>query len=137
MSIFYSCHLLLDHIQFTLIHGPNIPDSYAILFFTTSDFTFITWEIHNSVAFPLWPSHFILFGAISSCPPLFPSNILDTVLPGELIFWCHIFLTFYTVHGILTAIILGWFAIPSSSGSRFVRTLHSDPSIFLGWPCTA
>ena len=31
---------------------------------------------------------------------------------------------------------LGWFAIPSSSGSRFVRTLHYDP-IHLGWPHTA
>ena len=27
-----SCHLLFDHFQFTLIHGPNIPGSYAILF---------------------------------------------------------------------------------------------------------
>ena len=38
----YSCHLLPDHVQFTLIHGPNIPGSYAILFFTASDFTFTT-----------------------------------------------------------------------------------------------
>ena len=29
-----------------------------------------------------------------------------------LIFWCHIFLTFYTVHDILTASILRWFATP-------------------------
>ena len=40
-------HLLLDHIQFTLIHGPNIPGSYAILdrkiaIFTASDFTLAT-----------------------------------------------------------------------------------------------
>ena len=34
----HSCHLLLDHVQFTLIHGPNIPGSYAILFLTESDF---------------------------------------------------------------------------------------------------
>ena len=27
-----SCHLLFDHFPFTLIHGPNIPGSYAILF---------------------------------------------------------------------------------------------------------
>ena len=31
----HSCHLLLDHVQFTLIHGPNIPGSYVILFFTS------------------------------------------------------------------------------------------------------
>ena len=27
----HSCHLLFDHFQFALIHGPNIPSSYAIL----------------------------------------------------------------------------------------------------------
>ena len=27
----HSCHLLFDHVQFTLIHGLNIPGSYAIL----------------------------------------------------------------------------------------------------------
>ena len=34
----HSCHLLLD--QLTLIHGHIIPDSCAMLFFTTLDFTF-------------------------------------------------------------------------------------------------
>ena len=29
-----SYNLLLDHIQFTLVHGPNIPGSYVIFFFT-------------------------------------------------------------------------------------------------------
>ena len=43
----YSYHLLLDHIQFTLIDGPNSPGSYAILFFITSDFAFMTRHIHN------------------------------------------------------------------------------------------
>ena len=40
---------------------------------------------------------------------------------------------FHTVHGILKARILKWFAIPFSSGPRFVRTLHDDPSV-LGGP---
>ena len=43
----FFCRLLLDHFQFALIHGPNVPDSYAILLFTTSDFTSITSHIHN------------------------------------------------------------------------------------------
>ena len=49
---------------------------------------------------------------------LFPSRILDTFRPGGLIFWCHIFLPFHTihVHGVLVATILEWFAILSSSG---------------------
>ena len=41
--------------------------------------------------------------------------------------------SFYTVHEILMASILGWFAIPSSSGSCFVRTLFYDLSV-LGDP---
>ena len=48
-------------------------------------------------------------------------------------FHCPIFLPFHTVHGVLKARILKWFAIPFSSGPRFVRTLHHDPSI-LGGP---
>ena len=43
------------------------------------------------------------------------------------------FLPFHTVHGILKARMLKWFAIPFSSGPHFVRTLHYDPSI-LGGP---
>ena len=80
---FLRCHLLLDHIQFTLIRGPNIPDSYAILFLTASDFTFTT--SHNWVSFLLWPSCFILTGAISNCPLLFPSSVLEAFWPLELI----------------------------------------------------
>ena len=52
-----SYHLLLDHSQFTLIHGPNSAGSYAILFFATSDFAFITRHIHNwqqIFAFTCW-----------------------------------------------------------------------------------
>jgi len=45
----------------------------------------------------------------------------------------HIFLIFHTVHGLLKARILKWFAIPFSDGPRFVRTLHYDPSV-LGGP---
>ena len=81
-----------------------------------------------------WPSHFILSGAISNCLPLFPSSsMLDTFWPGGLIIQCHTFLPFHTVYGVLEAGILEWFAIFSSSGPHFVRTLHYDPSI-LGGP---
>ena len=38
-----------------------------------------------------------------------------------------------TVHGVLKARILKWFAIPFSSGPHSVRPLHHDPSI-LGGP---
>ena len=44
-----------------------------------------------------------------------------------------LFFPFHTVHGILKARILKWFAIPFSSGPCFVRTLHHH----LGWPYMA
>ena len=106
------------------IHGPNIPGSYAILFVIASDFTFTTRHIHNWVSFLLWPRCFILSEAIRNCPLLFPSSIVDTFW---LIVQCHIFLYFHTVHGVSQQEYC--FAIPSSSGPHFVRTLHYDPSV--------
>ena len=123
----HSCHLLFDHFQFALIHGPNIPSSYAILLFTALDFTSITSHIHNWVLFLLWLHLFILSGIIS---PLISSSILGTYRPREFIFRCPVSLPFLTVHGVLTARTLKWFAIPFSC---FVRTLHRDLSV-LGSP---
>ena len=45
----------------------------------------------------------------------------------------YLFLPFHTVHGVLKARILKWFAIPFSSGPHSVRTLHHDPPV-LGGP---
>jgi len=83
---------------------------------------------------------YFCFGSVSSfflelflhCSPITywaPTN-LGVLSPT--IFQCPIFLTFYTVHGILKARILKWFAIPFSSGPCFVRTLHHDLSILDG-----
>ena len=55
-------------------------------------------------------SLFFLFGAISL---LFSSSLLGTYKPGEFIFPCHILLPFHTVHGVLKARKLKWFAFPS------------------------
>ena len=79
----HSCHLLFDHFQFALIHGPNIPGSYAILLFTASDFTSITSHIHNWLLFLIWLHFFILSGVIS---PLISSSILGMYQPGSFIF---------------------------------------------------
>ena len=113
----------LDHFHFTLIHGPNIPGSYAILLFMASDFASFTSDIHNWVLFLLWLHPFILSGVIS---PLISSSIFDTYRPGEFLFQCPIFFPFHTVHGVLKARILKWFAIPFSSGLHSVRPLHHD-----------
>ena len=130
MSMFTLAISWFDHFQFTLIHGPNIPGSYAILFSIASDFTSITSHIHNWVLFLLWLHLGILSGAI---PPLFSSSILGTYRPEEFIFQCPIFLPLHAVHGVLKARILKWFAILFSSGPHFVRSLHHDPSV-LGGP---
>ena len=116
--------------QFALIHGPNIPGFYALLLFTASDFASITSHIHNWVLFLLWLLLFILSGVIS---PLISRSILGTYRPGKFIFQCPIILPFHTVHGVLKARILMWFAIPFSSGSHFVRSLHHDLFV-LGGP---
>ena len=85
--------------------------------------------IHNWVLFLLWLHPFILSGVIS---PLISSSILGTYRPGEFICQCPIFLPFHTVHGVLKARMLKWFAIPFPSGPHFVRTLHHDPSVLGG-----
>ena len=98
------------------------------LLFTASDFTSITSHIHSWLLFLLWDHLFSLFGVIS---PLISSSIVGTHRSGEFIFQCPVFLPFHTVHGVLKARILKWFAIPFSSGPRFVRTLHHDPSVWV------
>ena len=55
----------------------DFPNSCGILFLTASYFTFISRHIHSWLSFPLWPSCFILSGAISNCPPLFPISVLE------------------------------------------------------------
>ena len=107
-----------------------MPGSYAILLFTASDLASITSDIHSWVLFFLWLHPFILSGDIS---PLSSSNVLGTYQTREFIFQCPIFLPFCTIHGVLKARILKWFAIAFSSGPHFVRTLHHDPFV-LGSP---
>ena len=54
----HCCHLLFDHFQYTLIHGPNTPGSYAILFFTA-------WTL-LSPPDTFTTGHCFCFGSISS-----------------------------------------------------------------------
>ena len=93
----------------------------------------MTSHIRNWVLFLLWLLLFILSGVVS---PLISSSMLGTYQRGEFIFESPIFLPFHTVHGVLKARILKWFAVPFSSGPHFVRTLHHDPT-HLGWPYLA
>ena len=81
--------------------------------------------------------HCFHFGSISSFFLSYFSTLLQLHIGhldlGSSSFSVIFFLPFHTVHGVLKARILKWFAIPFSSGPRFVRTLHHDLSI-LGGP---
>ena len=90
-------HLLLNYVQFTLIHGPNISSFYAILFFTALGLVSITSHINNWVLF-------LLFSGVIS--PLIFSTILGTYRPGEFLFQSPIILLFHNVHEVLKARIL-------------------------------
>ena len=100
------------------------------MLFTASDLASITSHIHNWALFLLWLHPFILSGVIS---PLMSSSILGTYQPGEFLFQYPIILPSHTVHGVLTARILKWFAIPFSSGPHSIRPLQHDPTV-LGGP---
>ena len=89
----------------------QVPMQYCSLHYQTllpSAVTTTTGEL-----FSLWLCLFIISGVFS---PLFSRSILGTYRPGEFLFQCPIFLPFHTVHGVLKATILKWFAIPFSSG---------------------
>ena len=82
--------------------------------------------------FLLWLHPFILSGVIS---PLISSSILGTYRPGEFLFQCPIILPSHTVHGVLKARILKWFAIPSPV-DHILSDLSTGP-VRLEWPHTA
>ena len=75
--------------------------------------------------------HRLHFGSISSffLGLFLYSSLVAYWLPtslGSSHFSVLSFCLFHTVHGVLKARILKWFAIPFSSGPHFVRTLHYD-----------
>ena len=92
-------------------------------------------QTQPQLSFPLCPSQFILSGANSNCPLVFPSTIVDTWLPGALNVCCNTFLTFHTVHGVLMAKILEGVSI-SSSVDHFCQNPSLCP-VSLGWPHVA
>ena len=121
-----SCHLLFDHFQFTLIHVPNIPGSYAILLFTASGFASITSHIHNWALFLLWLRVFILSGSISL---LISSSILGTYWPGGFIFQCP-FCLFMLFIGFLRQEY--WSGLPFPSPVDHILSEHSTMTC-LSW----
>ena len=101
--------------------GPNIPVSYAILLFISSDLlpSPVTSTTGHCLCSDSISSSFLeLFlhsSPVAYCP-IWPTDL------GSSSFSVIIFLPFHTVHGVLKARILKWFAIPFSNGPRFDRT---------------
>ena len=96
-------HIFTVHSFISSLTTSNLPwfrdlTFLFLLFFTILDFIFTARHIHIWTSFLLWPSYFILSGAISNCPLLFPSRMLDTLwLGGSSVVIC--FLPFHAVRG--------------------------------------
>ena len=118
-SMMPSNHLILC--RPLLLPLPIFP---SIRVFSSESVFLIRWPKYWSLLFLLWLPLFILSGVIS---PLISSSILGTYQPGEFILQYPILLPFRTVHGVLKARILKWFASPFSNGPHSVRSLHHDP----------
>ena len=100
-----------------LIHGPNIPGSYAVLLFTTSDFTSVISHIHSWVFFCFGSTSSFFLELVLHWSPVAYWPHTDLQAPtnlGRSFFQCPIFLPFHTVHWVLKERILKWFAIPFS-----------------------
>ena len=92
MSTFTLASSCFDHFQFALIHGPNIPGSYAIFLFIASDLASITSHIHNWVLFLLWLCLFILLELFLHWSPLVywaPTDLVSSSF-GVSSFWLFI-----------------------------------------------
>ena len=94
-----------------------------------------TRHVQNWASFPLWPSHSILSGAIiGTCLPPFPSSTVDTFWPGGLIFQCHIFSPFHTVHGVLEARIMEWNLVHGNSLRPWGKCLRPEAiCVYICW----
>ena len=104
-------------------HGPNIPSSYAILLFTAFVTSTTGWCFCFGSVSLFFLELFLHWSPVAYWAPTDLGSSSSV----------HLFLPFHTVHGVLQARILKWFAIPFSSGPRFFRTLLPDPSV-LGGP---
>ena len=115
--------------NFALIHGPDIPGSYAILLLTASDLLLspVTSTTGYYFCFGSIPSFFLeLFLQLSPVAYWAPTHLAS--LSFSVISFCLFILIM-----VLKARILKWFAIPFSSGPHSVRPLHHDPPV-LGGP---
>ena len=127
----HSCHLLFDHFQFILIHGPNIPGSYVILYSTALDHTTsITSHIHTWDLFLLWLCLFNFFW-----------NYFSTVLQERIGYLPNLGSSSFTIISFCLFILFmgfskqecwGSFPLPSPVDHVLSELSHYDPSILGG-----
>ena len=120
---------MFDHLKFALIHGPDSRFLCNIALYSIRPCFCHQSHPQLGIVFALAPSLHSFWSYFS----LISSSIFGTYSPGEFLFQYPIILPFCTVHGVLKARILKWFAIPFSSGPHSVRPLHHDPYV-LGGP---
>ena len=113
-----NCSLLLDHAQLSLTCGPNIPGSYAILFFSIRHYFYQQTHLQLSMISTLVQQLYY---------PLLFSNSLPTWGTLLSVIWFCLFEWFMW----FSAGTLECFIIPSSNGPHFVRTFHYDTSILV------
>ena len=97
-------HFLLDHVQFTLIYGPNIP--YFLQWCSLQHWTSFSLPDNSTSEHPfcfgLTSSFFLELTLIALWSP--PGAYwTSSDLGVGLIFWFHIFFAFCIVHGALVA----------------------------------
>ena len=127
---------------------------------TASEFTLTTRHIRYWASFPFGPSDFILSGAISNCPLLFLSSLLDTFWYGGLISGVISFCLFilfmvflwqeywnglpfhpllaYVLSELFTKTSLSWVALHDMAHSfiELLKPLHHDKAVIReGAPC--
>ena len=105
--------------------------------------TFLPRSKHHLISWLQSPSAVILELKKIKSDTVSSSISYEVMGPDAMIYWTpsnlrtHLpvtyLLPFHIVHGVLSAEILKWFAIPSFSEPHFVRTLHHDPYV-LGGP---
>ena len=92
-----------------------------------------------SESFPMSPQLGIVFALALSLHSFWsyfstdPQQHIGHLLTWEVPLSVSYHFAFHTVHGVLKARILKWFAIPFSTGPHSVRPLHHDPPV-LGCP---
>ena len=88
---------------------------------------------------PIWHVFwFSLFTGFRAMTLLFPSSLLVTYYPVKwerVIFQCHIFLTFCTLHGFSRQEYVSGLPFPSM-WTTFCQNSPASP-VHLGWPCEA